>query len=165
MQVMLAWCNCAGDAGQTKTCRLCRSISTTCTFLLPLSIKWNIEMGMNKLPLAKRVQVLKLLTEGMSMRAISRTTDVSFNTIVKMLEDAGKVSAEMHDEMVRGVKSPAFSATKSGRSIIASSESLLRPRPRQPTQATFGLGPASTPTASLSSLTSLATVPAKPLSS
>jgi IS1 family transposase len=61
-------------------------------------------MGMNKLPLAKRVQVLKLLTEGMSMRAISRTTDVAFNTIVKMLEDAGKVSAEMHDEMVRGVK-------------------------------------------------------------
>jgi hypothetical protein len=39
----------------------------------------------------------------MSMRAISRTTEVSFNTIVKMLEDAGMVCAEMHDEMVRDV--------------------------------------------------------------
>lgn len=60
-------------------------------------------MGMNKLPLAKRVQVLKLLTEGMSMRAISRTTDVHFSAIAKLLEDAGTVCAEMHDEMVRDV--------------------------------------------------------------
>jgi transposase-like protein len=50
---------------------------------------------MNKLLLAKRVQVLNLLCEGMSMRAISRVTDVSFNTVAKMLVDAGTVCAEM----------------------------------------------------------------------
>ena len=58
---------------------------------------------MNKLPLAKRAQILNLLCEGMSMRAISRVADVSFNTVAKALVDAGTVCAEMHDEMVQGV--------------------------------------------------------------
>jgi IS1 family transposase len=64
----------------------------------------HIEMGMNKLPLAKRVQVLNLLCEGMSMRAVARVADVSFNTVAKALVDAGTVCAEMHDELVRDVK-------------------------------------------------------------
>ena len=38
------------------------------------------------------------------MRAIARVTDVSFNTVVKALVDAGKVCAQMHDELVQGVK-------------------------------------------------------------
>jgi IS1 family transposase len=61
-------------------------------------------MGMNKLPTAKRVQILNLLCEGMSMRAVARISDVSFNTVAKALIDAGTVSAEMHDELVRDVK-------------------------------------------------------------
>ena len=60
--------------------------------------------GMNKLPLAKRAQILNLLCEGMSMRAVARIVDVSFNTVAKALIDAGTVCAEMHDEMVQGVK-------------------------------------------------------------
>jgi IS1 family transposase len=60
---------------------------------------------MNKLPLAKRAQILNLLCEGMSMRAVSRVVDVSFNTVAKALVDAGTVCAEMHDELVRDVKS------------------------------------------------------------
>ena len=60
---------------------------------------------MNKLPLAKRVQILTLLCEGMSMRAIARVADVSFNTVNKALIDAGTVCAEMHDELVHDVKS------------------------------------------------------------
>lgn len=58
---------------------------------------------MNKLPLAKRVQVLNLLCEGMSMRAVARVADVSFNTVAKALVDAGTVCAQMHDELVRDV--------------------------------------------------------------
>lgn len=61
-------------------------------------------MGMNKLPIQKRAQVLTLLCEGMSMRAISRATDVSFNTIAKMLADAGTACAQMHDELVHDVQ-------------------------------------------------------------
>ena len=33
--------------------------------------------GMNKLPLAKRAQILSMLCEGSSMRSISRVVDVS----------------------------------------------------------------------------------------
>jgi IS1 family transposase len=60
---------------------------------------------MNKLPLTKRVQILSMLCEGVSMRSISRVVDVSINTVAKMLVDAGKACAAFHDEKVRGVRS------------------------------------------------------------
>jgi hypothetical protein len=59
---------------------------------------------LNKLETKARVQILTLLCEGMSMRAIARVADVSFNTVVKALIDAGSVCAEMHDELVHDVK-------------------------------------------------------------
>jgi IS1 family transposase len=59
---------------------------------------------MNKLPLAKRVQILSMLVEGSSMRSISRVVGVSINTVTKLLVDAGKVCAAYHDEHVRNVK-------------------------------------------------------------
>jgi IS1 family transposase len=62
-------------------------------------------VAMNKLPAAKRVQILSLLCEGTSMRAVSRLAGVSINTVTKLLVDAGKVCAAFHDEQVRGVKS------------------------------------------------------------
>src|SRR6266404_9888235 len=61
--------------------------------------------GMNKLPLAKRVQILSMLCEGSSMRSISRVADVSINTVYKILAAAGPVYARFHDETVRGVPS------------------------------------------------------------
>lgn len=59
---------------------------------------------MNKLPSAKRAQILTLLCEGVSMRSISRIADVSINTVSKLLVDAGKACSAFHDENVRGVK-------------------------------------------------------------
>lgn len=59
---------------------------------------------MNKLPLAKRVQILAMLCEGSSMRSISRVVDVSINTVTKLLVDAGETCLVMHDELVRDVK-------------------------------------------------------------
>jgi len=61
-------------------------------------------LGMNKLPLAKRVMILSMLCEGSSMRSISRIADVSINTVTKLLEDAGHALAAFHDETVRNVK-------------------------------------------------------------
>ena len=58
---------------------------------------------MNKLPLDKRVQILSMLVEGSSMRSISRVADVSFNTVVKLLADAGAACDAYHDEAVRNV--------------------------------------------------------------
>ena len=60
---------------------------------------------MNRLPVAKRAQILSLLCEGTSMRAVSWLTDVSINTVSKLLVDAGRLCATFHDEHVRGVKS------------------------------------------------------------
>ena len=59
---------------------------------------------MNKLPAAKRVQILSMLCEGSSMRSISRVADVSINTVTKLLEDAGEACAVFHNATVRGVK-------------------------------------------------------------
>uniref|UniRef100_E6PRS8 IS1 transposase n=1 Tax=mine drainage metagenome TaxID=410659 RepID=E6PRS8_9ZZZZ len=44
---------------------------------------------MNRLPIEKRTQIINLLVEGMSMRAVSRVADVSINTVTKLLEDVG----------------------------------------------------------------------------
>ena len=60
---------------------------------------------MNRLSTEKRATILGLLVEGMSMRAVSRATGVSINTVTKLLVDAGEACAEFHDETVRGVRS------------------------------------------------------------
>lgn len=62
-------------------------------------------MVMNKLPVETRAQILSLLCEGSSMRAISRVADVSINTVSKLLVDAGETCASFHFEKVVGVKS------------------------------------------------------------
>jgi len=59
---------------------------------------------MNKLPSAKRAQILSMLCEGSSMQSTARVCDVSFNAIAKLLADAGKACEAFHDKTVRGVK-------------------------------------------------------------
>ncbi len=58
---------------------------------------------MNKLPPEKRVQILSMLCEGSSMRSIARVAGVSFNTVDKLLQDAGAACVAFHDETVRDV--------------------------------------------------------------
>ena len=59
---------------------------------------------MNKLSTEKRVQIIGMLTEGMSMRAISRITGASLNTVSKLLVDAADAAVAFHDSAVRGVR-------------------------------------------------------------
>jgi IS1 family transposase len=61
--------------------------------------------GMNRLPIAKRVQILSLLCEGSSMRSVSRIVDVSINTVTRELVLAGQACADFHDRTVRNVQS------------------------------------------------------------
>jgi IS1 family transposase len=75
-----------------------------CIFLLNQHQGLCIMFIMNKLPLGTRVQILHMLCEGSSMRAISRITGVSINTVTKLLVDAGTACAAYHDEHVRNVK-------------------------------------------------------------
>jgi hypothetical protein len=60
---------------------------------------------MNRLSVAKRAQVLSMLCEGSSMQPTARVCDVAFNSIVKLLADAGEACEAFHDKTVRGVQS------------------------------------------------------------
>lgn len=60
---------------------------------------------MNKLPVERRAQILQMLCEGASMRSISRVTDVSLNTVTKLLVDSGLACSAFHDATVRNVTS------------------------------------------------------------
>lgn len=58
---------------------------------------------MNTLPRHKKVLILRCLVEGMSIRATARTADVSKNTVVKLLVDAGKACAAYQNETLRNL--------------------------------------------------------------
>jgi IS1 family transposase len=59
---------------------------------------------MNRLPTEKRAQILKMLVEGSSMRLVARVADVSINTVVKLLIDAGAACTALHSDRVRGLR-------------------------------------------------------------
>ncbi len=59
---------------------------------------------MNKLDTKKRVQILQMLCEGSSMRSIARIMDVSFNTAVKLLIDAGNACSEYQDKVFHNLQ-------------------------------------------------------------
>lgn len=60
---------------------------------------------MNRLDIAKRAQILGMLVEGNSLRTTSRMADVSYNTVLKLVADAGEACAKFHDQHVRNLPS------------------------------------------------------------
>jgi IS1 family transposase len=58
---------------------------------------------MNRLDIAKRTQILQMMVEGVSIRAISRMTGASKNTITKLLVDVGSACSVYHDRHVRNL--------------------------------------------------------------
>jgi len=58
---------------------------------------------MNKLDTKTRAQILHLLCEGQSIRAITRVMGMSKNTVAKLLSDAGAACMAYHDANVRDV--------------------------------------------------------------
>jgi IS1 family transposase len=58
---------------------------------------------MNKLNSIERARILHLLCEGQSIRAITRLTGASKNTVAKLLVDAGKACMAYHDANVVNV--------------------------------------------------------------
>jgi len=59
---------------------------------------------MNRLPLAKRAQILGILVEGGSLRSASRLADVSINTVTKLLIDVGIACERYQDATLRDIK-------------------------------------------------------------
>lgn len=61
---------------------------------------------MNRLSTEKRILIVSMLCEGMSIRGVSRAADVSKTTVLKLLADLGTACQEHHDRMVRGLVCP-----------------------------------------------------------
>jgi transposase len=58
---------------------------------------------MNKLDREARSRILHLLCEGTSIRAITRLTGASKNTVTKLAVDAGKACADYQDRTLRNL--------------------------------------------------------------
>lgn len=62
-----------------------------------------IMLSMNRLSVAERTRIVGCLVEGMSIRATSRLTGQSRNTITKLLIDLGSACAEYQDRTMRNL--------------------------------------------------------------
>jgi IS1 family transposase len=58
---------------------------------------------MNKLPRQKRIEIISLLTEGMSIRSVARVTGASINTVLKLVGDAGRACSDYQDHAFRNL--------------------------------------------------------------
>lgn len=58
---------------------------------------------MNRLSLEDRARIIGLLVEGNSLRAITRITGASINTVTKLLVDVGKAALKYQDEKLRNL--------------------------------------------------------------
>ena len=105
---------------------------------------------MNKLPAAKRTQILSMLVECVSMRSISRVADVSINTVAKLLAEAGEASEAFHDETVRGVKAKRVQCDEISAFCYAKAKNVATAKVAPEGPGTSGPGPRSTPTRSSS---------------
>ena len=59
--------------------------------------------GMNRLSREQRAQILHMLCEGNSIRAIERMTDCTKRTITNLLIDAGKACEDYQDQTLRNL--------------------------------------------------------------
>lgn len=59
---------------------------------------------MNKLSAEERARILHLLCEGMSIRAVTRTTGASKNTVTRLLNDAGRALGAYQDRVFRDLQ-------------------------------------------------------------
>jgi hypothetical protein len=58
---------------------------------------------MNRLDLQARAQILHMLVEGNSLRATSRMADVAYNSVSKLVSDAGQACADYQDIALRNL--------------------------------------------------------------
>ena len=58
---------------------------------------------MNRLPLGTRANLLHVLVEGSSLRATTRMADVAYNSVLKLVSNAGKACAEYQNRVLRNL--------------------------------------------------------------
>jgi hypothetical protein len=59
---------------------------------------------MNVLPFDRQVEVIAALTEGISIRATERLTDIHRDTIMRLGVRVGFGCAKLHDTLMRGLR-------------------------------------------------------------
>ncbi len=79
---------------------------------------------MNKLPRDARAQILGMMVEGVSIRAISRMTGASKNTIVKLLADAGEAFSDYQDRTLRGLACKRVQVDEIGAFVYAKAKNV-----------------------------------------
>lgn len=67
--------------------------------------KGSYSWSMNKLDRETRSRILHLLCEGSSIRALTRLTGASKNTVTKLVVDAGHACTEYQDRVLRNLPS------------------------------------------------------------
>jgi len=92
---------------------------------------------MKRLATQQRAQILQMLCEGVSIRAITRMTGVSKNTVTKLLIDAGTVFADYQDISVT-FPANGFKLMKFGLSSAA--KERMRPKAWKALLGTYGHG-------------------------
>lgn len=73
------------------------------TYILDSSCIYVYFKNMNRSSPERRAQILGMMVEGVSIRAISRMTNASKNTVVKLLADAGNACSEYQDRTLRSL--------------------------------------------------------------
>jgi hypothetical protein len=91
-----------------------------------------------------------MLCERSSMRSISRVADVSINMVSKLLVDAAKFCANLHDREVRNVASKRVQCDEIWSFVGAKAKNVSTMKNHVEGAATCGLGPRWIATASLS---------------
>lgn len=67
-------------------------------------------VSMNRLASDRRAQIIGMMVEGISIRAITRMTGVSKNTVAKLLADAGNACLDYQDKTLRNLPSNRIQA-------------------------------------------------------
>jgi IS1 family transposase len=84
----------------------------------------HIMLGMKQLSTSDRAKILHLLCEGMSIRAVCRTTGAAKNTVAKLLSDVGQVCMAYHDEHVRNLASKRIQVDEAWAFIYAKQKNV-----------------------------------------
>lgn len=90
---------------------------------------------MNKLSSDQRARILGMTFEGVSIRAISRMTGASKNTIVKLLADAGNACAEYQNRTLVNLPCKRIQADEIWSFVCAKQKNVPADKPGQ-----FGIG-------------------------
>jgi IS1 family transposase len=82
--------------------------------------------GMNKLDREARAQILHLLCEGQSIRAVTRLTGASKNTVTKLVVDAGHACTEYQDRVLRNLTSKRVQVDEIWNFIYAKNDNVKK---------------------------------------